>query len=82
MANERIIRVTGKGVLKVKPDRTRITMTLEGQNKEYDKILEQSSKDTEVLNLGFFLKGGNSVGELINNRKILSATKNQIRKHT
>ncbi len=49
MAEERIIRVTGKGVLKVKPDMTRITMTLEGQNKEYDTILEQSSKDTEVL---------------------------------
>jgi hypothetical protein len=49
MANERMIKVTGKGVLKVKPDVTRITMTLEGQNKEYDKIFEQSSKDTEAL---------------------------------
>ncbi len=49
MANERMIKVTGKGVLKVKTDVTRITMTLEGQNKEYDKILEQSSKDTEAL---------------------------------
>ena len=28
---------------------TRITITLDGQNKEYDKILEQSSKDTEAL---------------------------------
>ena len=49
MANERMIKVTGKGNLKVKPDVTRITITLEGQNKEYDKILEQSSKDTEAL---------------------------------
>jgi len=49
MTNERIIKVTGKGNLKVKPDMTRITITLEGQNKEYDKTLEQSSKDTEVL---------------------------------
>ena len=49
MVNERIIKVTGKGNLKVKPDITRITITLEGQNKEYDKILEQSSKDTETL---------------------------------
>ncbi|WP_034467310.1 SIMPL domain-containing protein [Butyrivibrio proteoclasticus] len=49
MANERIIKVTGKGNLKVKPDVTRITITLEGQNKEYDKTLEQSSKDTEAL---------------------------------
>lgn len=49
MANERMIKVTGKGNLKVKPDVTRITITLEGQNKEYDKILGQSSKDTEAL---------------------------------
>lgn len=49
MANERMIKVTGKGNLKVRPDITRITITLEGQNKEYDKTLEQSSNDTEVL---------------------------------
>ena len=49
MTNERLIKVTGKGNLKVRPDMTRITITLEGQNKEYDKTLEQSSKDTEAL---------------------------------
>ncbi len=49
MTNERIIKVTGKGNLKVRPDMTRITITLEGQNKEYDKTLEQSSKDAEAL---------------------------------
>ncbi|MCR4997872.1 MAG: SIMPL domain-containing protein [Butyrivibrio sp.] len=49
MANERIIKVTGKGNLKVRPDVTRITITLDGQNKEYGKILEQSSKDIEEL---------------------------------
>ena len=49
MAYERIIKVTGKGNLKVRPDVTRITITLDGQNKEYGKILEQSSKDTEEL---------------------------------
>lgn len=49
MANERIIKVTGKGNLKVRPDVTRITITLDGQNKEYGKILEQSSKDTEEI---------------------------------
>ena len=49
MANERIIKVTGKGNLKVRPDVTRITITLDGQNKEYGKILDQSSKDTEEL---------------------------------
>lgn len=49
MANERMIKVTGKGNLKVRPDMTRITITLEGQNKEYDKTLEKSSNDTEAL---------------------------------
>ena len=49
MANERVIKVTGKGNLKVRPDMTRITITLDGQNKEYDKILEQSTKDTERI---------------------------------
>ena len=49
MTNERMIKVTGKGNLKIKPDMTRITITLEGQNKEYDKTIAQSSKDTEAL---------------------------------
>ena len=49
MTNERIIKVTGKGNLKIKPDMTRITITLEGQNKEYAKTLAQSSRDTEAL---------------------------------
>ena len=49
MTNERMIKVTGKGNLKIKPDMTRITITLEGQNKEYDKTLAQSSRDTEAL---------------------------------
>lgn len=30
MSNMRTIRVTGKGQIKVKPDTTRITMSLEG----------------------------------------------------
>lgn len=49
MVNERMIKITGKGNLKIRPDMTRITITLEGQNKEYDKTLEQSSNDTEAL---------------------------------
>lgn len=49
MTNERMIKVTGKGNLKIKPDMTRITITLEGQNKEYDKTLAQFSRDTEAL---------------------------------
>ena len=45
----RTIRVTGKGQLKVKPDTTRITMTLAGLYEEYDETLRRSSADTEVL---------------------------------
>ena len=43
------IRVTGKGQLKIKPDTTRITITLEGTNKDYSKVLERSSTETEEL---------------------------------
>lgn len=43
----RTIRVTGKGQIKVKPDMTRIAMTLEGLFKDYGETLRHSSKDTE-----------------------------------
>lgn len=49
MADMRIIRVTGKGNIKVKPDMTRITMTLEGCYPVYEDTLRHSSEDTEVL---------------------------------
>lgn len=49
MADMRILRVTGKGQIKVKPDVTRITMTLNGIKKEYAKTLEFSVTDTEKL---------------------------------
>ena len=45
----RTIRVTGKGILKVHPDMTRITVTLEGINRDYGKTLRQSAEDTEQL---------------------------------
>ena len=45
----RTIRVTGKGQIKVKPDMTRITMTLTGLYKEYSETLRHSSEDTEAL---------------------------------
>ena len=45
----RTIRVTGKGQIKVKPDMTRITMTLTGLYKEYAETLRHSTEDTEVL---------------------------------
>ena len=49
MEDKRIIRVTGKGNLKVKPDVTRITMALEGCYKVYEETLRHSSEDTECL---------------------------------
>lgn len=45
----RTIRVTGKGQLKVRPDTTRITMTLSGVYKEYADTLRHASEDTEAL---------------------------------
>lgn len=47
--NKRTIRVTGKGKLAVKPDVTRIVMTVEGTYKDYDKTLEKASKATENI---------------------------------
>lgn len=49
MANSRIIRVTGKGNIKVKPDMTRITITLEGCYADYGETLKKSTEDTEAL---------------------------------
>ncbi len=49
MSNMRTIRVTGKGQIKVHPDMTRITITLEGTYKEYGETLHHSSQDTEQL---------------------------------
>ena len=45
----RTIRVTGKGQIKVHPDRTRLTITLEGIYPEYAETLKRSSEDTESL---------------------------------
>ena len=45
----RTIRVTGKGEIKIKPDMTRITVTLEGIYQNYDKTLQKSTEDTDSL---------------------------------
>ena len=45
----RTIRVTGKGLIRLKPDVTRITMTLSGHCGEYGETLSLSSLDTEEL---------------------------------
>ena len=43
------IRVTGKGMIRLKPDTTVITMTLEGTDPDYAKTLERSAADTERI---------------------------------
>ena len=54
----RTIRITGKGKIKLKPDLTRITISLSGKYRDYEKTIEKSSADTATLksllaNLGF-----------------------------
>lgn len=46
---ERTIHVTGKGLLKIKPDLTRITISLSGVCREYTDTLERSAKETGTL---------------------------------
>ena len=45
----RTIRVTGKGRLKLRPDMTRITLTLEGASPDYGETLTRSAQETEQL---------------------------------
>ena len=45
----RTIKVTGRGRLKLRPDMTRITLSLEGGSQDYADTLRRSSKDTETL---------------------------------
>lgn len=49
MNEKRTIRITGKGNIKVKPDLTRITITLSGIYPEYDETLRKSSESTEQM---------------------------------
>ncbi len=45
----RTIKVTGKGMIKVKPDMTRITITLEDVYPEYAEAVQHSSEYTDSL---------------------------------
>ncbi|MBQ1690930.1 MAG: SIMPL domain-containing protein [Firmicutes bacterium] len=49
MGDLRTIRVTGKGQIKLKPDMTRIYVTLSQLSKEYGETLKGSSEATEKL---------------------------------
>lgn len=46
---ERIIRVTGRGKIAVKPDTIRLNITLEDQRETYEETLKQSTMQTETL---------------------------------
>lgn len=47
--DNRIIRVTGKGAVRVRPDTTRLTLTVGGLCPAYGEALKQSAEDTEAL---------------------------------
>ena len=43
------LRVTGKGMIRLKPDTVRVTMMLEGLESEYAETLRRSAADTERI---------------------------------
>ena len=45
----RTIRVTGKGMLKVHPDTTRLTLSISGIYPKYQEALKRSGEDTEAI---------------------------------
>lgn len=47
---ERTIRVTGKGMLSVKPDTIRLRITQEGVRKEYAAAVKESADQKKDLN--------------------------------
>lgn len=49
MERQRTIRVTGKGTLRLRPDLTRLTLTLQGTDMEYGAVLKKSAEDSETL---------------------------------
>ena len=49
MEKQRTIRVTGKGTVKLRPDLTRLTITLQGTDADYGAVLKKSAGDTETL---------------------------------
>lgn len=49
MSKIKTIRVTGKGRIKIKPDMTRITLTLEGTCRDCGETLAKSAKDTGMV---------------------------------
>lgn len=55
---DRVIRVTGKGKLSIKPDTTCVLMTVEGREAEYSDALQKAAEAAEqirsiIISLGF-----------------------------
>ena len=48
-ANFSTIKVTGKGVLRLRPDTTRVNVTLNGRHKDYSETVRRSTEDSEKL---------------------------------
>lgn len=48
-ANFSTIKVTGKGVLRLRPDTTRVSITLNGHHKDYSETVRRSTEDSEKL---------------------------------
>lgn len=46
---DRVIKVTGKGKISVKPDRIRLMLTLQDKRESYEETLELSTKQVEQL---------------------------------
>ena len=49
MNETRTVRVTGKDMIRLKPDTVRITVTLEGMEPDYADTLRRSAADTETI---------------------------------
>ena len=49
MEHKATLRVTGTGMLRIRPDVTRITISLTGCYKEYGESIKRSAEDTESL---------------------------------
>ena len=49
MEKERTIRVTGKGLLKIKPDMTCVSMTVDGVERDYEEAVRRSAEDSRAV---------------------------------
>ena len=49
MNEGRTVRVTGRGALKLRPDLTRLTLTLQGTDPDYSETMRRSAEDAEAL---------------------------------